>query len=147
MVKVVDAKVIILDKHEYAVVRSFFESSLKECYEWNIGVKLPNTDIVLFRKPGKWVLSIDNNAAVLSSDKVHGPGFPIGIWHIVNYTYYPIVKVTINTKGHELVEIDDIYVTYIDGPQGYPIPVVDLLEKMRKYIDAVTKFIATEAKC
>jgi hypothetical protein len=147
MVKVIDAKIINLDKHQYSVIRSFYESSLKDSYPWNTGIRLPMTHTVIFRKPGKWVLAVNHATAILSSDKVHGPGFPIGIWNILSYTHYPRKRIFINTKGSEYVEVDDVYVTYLDNSMGYPISVYDLLEKLHKYIDAVVNAIPTDIKC
>jgi hypothetical protein len=137
---VVDAKVVQLDGHQYSVVRSFFESSLKESYPWNTGARLPMTHTVLFRKLGKWVLSINHYTALLSSDRVHGPGFPTGIWVILQYIHHN-GRIIINTKGKEYVEIEDPYTTYLDNPCGYPIPLIDILEKLKIYINEVMKTV------
>jgi hypothetical protein len=140
MVKVVDAKVVQLDGHQYSVIRSFFESSLKDCYPWNTGTRLPMTHTVVFRKVGKWVLSINHYTALLSSDRVHGPGFPTGIWVILQYIHHN-GRIIINTKGHEYVEIEDPHTTYLDNPYGYPIPLIDFLEKLKIYINEVMKTV------
>jgi len=146
--RVIDAKIINLDKPQYSVIRSFFESSLKDSYPWNMGIRLPMTHTVIFRKPNKWVLSVNHSVAILSSDKVHGIGFPVGIWNIISYTHYPQKRIFINTKGSQYVEVDDIYTTYVDNPCGYPISVYDLLEKLHKYIDAVRSAIPmNELEC
>jgi hypothetical protein len=146
--KVIDAKIIQVDKHQYSIIRSFYESSLKEDYPWNTGVRLPISHTVIFRKPNKWVLSVNHSVAILSSDKVHGIGFPVGIWNIISYTHYPQKRIFINTKGSQYVEVDDIYTTYVDNPCGYPISVYDLLEKLHKYIDAVRSAIPmNELEC
>jgi hypothetical protein len=144
VVKVVDAKVVQLDGHQYSVVRSFFESSLKDTYPWNTGTRLPMTHTVVFRKVGKWVLSINHYTALLSSDRVHGPGFPTGIWVILQYIHHN-GRIIINTKGHEYLEVDDPYITYLDNPCGYPISLVELIDKMKIYIDAVMKTVPINA--
>jgi hypothetical protein len=147
MVKVIDAKIIQVDKPQYSVIRSFYESSLKEDYPWNTGVRLPMTHTVIFRKPSKWVLAVNHATAILSSDKVHGIGFPVGIWNIISYTHYPQKRIFVNVKGHEYVEVDDVYITYIDNSMGYPISMLDILEKLHKYIDAVRSAIPMDLEC
>jgi hypothetical protein len=147
--KVVDAKILELGSSQYNIIRSFYESSLKDCYQWNVGIKLPMTHTVMFRKAGKWVLSINHYSALLCSDAVHGIGFPVGIWVIVNYTHHR-GRITINTNKTEYVDVEDPDITYVTAgvPYAYPISIRDLIDKLKIYIDVVEKAVPrNELEC
>ena len=131
MVKVVEAKIIELPKSIYNTLRSFVESSLKEKYPWNVGVRLEN--IVKFIKSGKWQLEINvenNNVALLDRQ-----GRPIVI--------YERPKLTVYFNDFDINNYTDLLVThfYADVPYAEPIQLAEIYSRLVYYIVAVEDYL------
>ena len=128
MVKVVDANIIKVKKDIYRVVRSFVDSSLKESYHWNIGVKMGEE--VVFTKMNRWSLTIITNqcTAIITGSDVE-----------IIYKHCSDKLLEIRHRGKvelEVFSMEDVIKTYLvtDAPYATPIPLVDLVEKIQHYL-------------
>jgi len=135
MVQVVDANIVKVNKNVYRVVRSFVESSRKNQYHWNVGVRYG--DEVIFNKMNKWILRIVKNqcVAVLASDygveiiyrpchdKCSSDGSMLEIYHRGK------IELTVAT-------IEDAIKTFVtaDVPYAIPLQLIELIEKMQYYM-------------
>ena len=134
MVQVVDANIKSVPKNVYRVVRSFIESSMKDQYHWNVGVKVGEE--VTFTKMNKWRLTVLRNqcTAVLTSP------------HDVEIVYKQCSDKLLEIRHRGKVELEifsmeDAIKTYVTADVQYatPLPLIDLVAKIQYYLSAACK--------
>jgi hypothetical protein len=128
-VRVVKGDIHKVGRRAYVVLRSFSDSSLRSDLPWNIGVSIDG-NIVEFRKPGRWSLTISRNTITLS-----------------DANNYPILRVEINgstlrlkLEGYEwrvestrLTDLLNIYVYNDELEYATPLSLYTIVHKILYY--------------
>jgi len=147
MVKVIDANVVNVKKNIYRVIRSFVDSSTKDSYHWNTGVRVG--DVVTFTKMNKWTLRIIKTqcTAILASDDVevvYRPCHQCSNGSMLEIYYRGKIELAIPT-------LEEAVKTFIvaDVPYATPLQLIDLIEKMQYYmsIEPIEKMQSYTSAC
>ena len=138
--KIESAVIHKVSKRTYNVIRSFVESSSKERYHWNIGIKVNN--VVRFVKEGRWALEV----ASLEVPIERGVGAVVAhLSGVVKIIAMPTeerrAQLLMEVKGvdkrfdiNDALELRKHYVV-ADTLFAYPISLHDVLMKMLEYVE------------
>jgi len=137
MIQVVNADIKKVPRNVYRLVRSFIDSSLSDKYHWNTGIKLSNlTTFVKFRRWRLKIYEMNNGISIelcgYGAKIVYDPDF--------------LLEISIGKEVVLKLETDNEAIkTYIesDGPYMEPLPLIDMIEKLDHYIDAVMSYTKT----
>ena len=125
-----DIKMIKVSKHTYNVIRSFINSSSKDIYPWNTGVKVNNR--VVFMKPGKWNLIIYLGSH--DGEKIIAELVSRG-----DVLQLSFKKLWIDSYDFDITDLMTLISTAIIPndyvPYAEPVLLIDVVEKLREYID------------
>ena len=129
--KVVEMRRLEISAKCYNVIRSFVESSKKEEYAWNTGIRVANK--IQFIKLHKWVLVIDPDGIKLLRYKDYATGADAAVLYISRNN-----TDVINVCGHE-VSMDGVsqLSTVITSEARFAreIYLYELVRKISEYID------------
>jgi hypothetical protein len=132
MVEIVDPKLLKLPKKLYNTLRSFLDSSEKNEYAWNKGVRIDNS--IVFTKSLRWRLII----YFVPQEKV------VTSANLFSYDGEFILAMDMDkvVVGNSVISRDDEYLAayYVisDEPVKFasPLALIDIITKLKKYIDA-----------
>jgi len=128
-VRVVKGDIHKVDRRTYVVLRSFIDSSMRSDLPWNTGVSI-DSNIVEFRKPGRWTLVISKSIITL-----------------LDANNYPILRVEINgnlmrlklgdlewrVESARLADLLNIYVYNDELEYATPLSLYAIVHKMLYY--------------
>ena len=138
----------------YRTLRSFVESSNKDSYLWNKGIKLDSK--IMFVKPGKWVLEVmlydkvelGAKVEVVSLKSYIDNRVELSLYFKVDSSYLAHVSVFDIMDNVSVLGGFDVYMPYngfenvyklafynANVPYAYPIVAVYVLDKINKFID------------
>jgi hypothetical protein len=139
---VVDAKKIYVCRKTYNTIRSFYFSSSKQKYYWNIGVRAA-TDRIDFTKIAKWKLCVYFSPVYKFIDQIwlFNPDYTAAI--VINFDqitiisgYEPTKTITINRDAQDLIAY---YILPLpEEPVKFECP-INLMEVYVKIISYVKK--------
>jgi hypothetical protein len=133
--KVVESRLIQMEKSTYNTLRSFVESSEKEQYVWNVGIA--RDDFIEFVKPGKWRVIITAEKAQLVSLRAFKTVAEFNGRNLTIYDDGDKVEFDVN----DVVELMRTFIIS-DVPYAIQIRVYDVCRKLEKYYAFVRDYMA-----